>query len=178
MNIAQHDLLKRLDESLLFQLSRAGQELFHSNMLYWLAKHRPHESAPVWNLLAPGLGLPRDAEREAKNIDLAIECVDGDLILENKVLALPESEQLERYYFRRKTPANRNTRAKPKRHTEWRILSLIPIPPDEVPHPWQAVSYGDLRASLRAVHLTGSEKGHRRGLRWSDRSACRGRRRL
>jgi hypothetical protein len=32
----------------LYQLSTAGQELFHTNMLYWLATQHSGESAPLW----------------------------------------------------------------------------------------------------------------------------------
>lgn len=44
----------------LFQLSTAGQELFHTNMLFWLATEHPAESRPVWDLL--GVDAPTGAE--------------------------------------------------------------------------------------------------------------------
>jgi hypothetical protein len=143
--VNRRDLLERLDESLWFQLSLAGQELFHSNMLYWLAKYRPKESAPVWELLAPGLGVPCRAAREEKNIDLAIECAAGTLILENKVFALPRGEQLQAYHDKLGLGPG----------TAWCILSLIPT--GDVPLPWRTMSYSELLPALRAVSLPQGE---------------------
>ena len=46
--------VKALASLPLVQLSTAGMELFHTNMLYWLATERPDESVAVWN----AFGLP------------------------------------------------------------------------------------------------------------------------
>lgn len=95
--MGRSDLLARLHANLWFQLSLAGQELFHSNMLSWLAKYRSEESSPVWDLLAPGFGLPHDAAREAKDIDLTIKCAAGKLILENKVFGSLHSREMNSF---------------------------------------------------------------------------------
>ena len=60
----------------LYQLSTAGMELFHTNLLYWLATERPEESLPLWQ----SLGLPEVRadghdpfiRREWRHIDLVL----------------------------------------------------------------------------------------------------------
>lgn len=42
-----------------YQLSTAGQERFHTNLLYRLVVNRPGESRPVWELL--GVDAPLGA---------------------------------------------------------------------------------------------------------------------
>jgi alpha-beta hydrolase superfamily lysophospholipase len=39
------EVVARLGADPMYQLSTAGQERFHTNMLYWLATRRPAESA-------------------------------------------------------------------------------------------------------------------------------------
>ena len=90
-----HDVIKALGSDLTYQLSTAGQELFHSNMLYWLATQRPSESAAIWELF--DLGEPVGASREYQKVDLHVKSEDRHLFLENKVMALPDATQLERY---------------------------------------------------------------------------------
>src|SRR4051794_26469254 len=97
---ARRQLADRLIADPLYQLSTAGQELFHTNMLYWLAGQRPRESSAVWTTL--GAEPPMVGEyqplirREWQHVDLYVDCGLGrrKLVLENKILAIPTSAQL------------------------------------------------------------------------------------
>lgn len=149
-------VIERLAVNPMYQLSTAGQELFHTNMLYWLAEEKPAESAEIWKLF--GVGHPIKAHRELRHIDLQVDSDHGLLILENKVLALPDPKQLERYVNRLlalKTPDY-------KSGTSWVLLSLAP-PAFEIADcqgvTWRYCSYQDLLPALRAtlMHLEGDD---------------------
>lgn len=138
----------------MYQLSTAGQELFHTNMLYWLATYRPSESWPVWRTL--GIDAPVDGvdprgpiRREWRNIDLYIDCgmPGGKLVLENKVLAVATKRQLVDY--RAKLLADPEFRRVDARDdvTQWRLLTLLP-PTFALPDPWLPVTYADLLPAL------------------------------
>jgi hypothetical protein len=145
MKMDQQDYLSvsRLAADPMFQLSTAGQELFHSNFLYWLARERPAESHPIWDLLtvdAPASGDLVEVSREWKHVDLFIDSgvARRQLVLENKVLAVPDSSQLKRYF----AEVSSHPRVKPD-VVSWILLSLLP-PSFDVPEPWRSVTYDDL----------------------------------
>lgn len=159
-----------------FQLSTAGQELFHTNMLYWLAKHRWDESRPVWELLAPKMashGRPRDVLREKRHTDLILDAGKNlpFMVLENKVSAIPSRIQLEKYKsdLKKEYPQ--------ERPGDWTLLSNVDPHHDRhgyaSPDGWQHVSYRDLNERLGEIRLHGGEasllKGYRRLL---DRLLC------
>ena len=150
----------------LYQLSTAGQELFHTNMLFWLATQHPAESAPVWLRLGVDPPTtdgqdPRGAiRREWLHVDLYVDSgLPGrKLVLENKILAIATPEQLTRY---------RETLVKAAEHrvvdprdevTSWRLLTLLP-PAFSPPQPWEVVTYDDLVEPLEetgvSVHVIG-----------------------
>ncbi|UAK39174.1 PD-(D/E)XK nuclease family protein [Gordonia bronchialis] len=142
------DVVARLKANPMYQLSTAGQELFHSNMLYWLAKEKPDESAKIWKLF--GAAHPTEAYRELRHIDLQVDSVQGRLILENKVLALPDQRQLDQYVdklFALKEPDYRSG-------TSWWLLSLAPPAFEIAKHrgvTWRYCSYAELLPALRAT---------------------------
>lgn len=156
----------------LYQLSTAGQELFHTNMLFWLATRHPDESAPVW--LSLGVDPPSTVgpdprgaiRREWLHIDLYVDAgMPGrKLVLENKILAIATTEQLTRY---------RETVLKAAEHrvvdprdevTSWRLLTLLP-PAFSPPEPWEVVTYEDLIEPLEqtAASLEGDTAALVRG---------------
>ena len=163
MNLAHvSEVAGRLSASPMYQLSTAGQELFHTNMLYWLAVNRPYEAAPLWEALGvdvPGTTGP-DARgpilREWKHADLVIDSgMPGrKLILENKILAVATPVQLRGYHaeiIKERVYAHDTT--------SWRLLTLLP-PTFELPDPWMPVTYADLLPAVRetATNLGGSER--------------------
>ncbi len=144
-----------------FQLSTAGQELFHSNMLYWLAKYRWTESRPVWELLAPTLADRKDPPqvlREKRHIDLTLRGKKDEsfLVLENKTSAVPSRKQLEKYQddLRKKGFEG---------HGHWVLLSLIE--PASLPGPWEHVSYDKLGLALERVSLDDEDAALLKGYR-------------
>jgi hypothetical protein len=156
----------------LYQLSTAGQELFHTNMLFWLATQHPAESAPVWLRLGvdpPTTGGPdpRGAiRREWLHVDLYVDSgLPGrKLVLENKILAIATAEQLTRY---RETLANaaEHRVVDPRDEiTSWRLLTLLP-PAFSPPEPWEVVTYHDLVEPLErtAASLQGDSAALVRG---------------
>jgi hypothetical protein len=125
-------------------------ELFHTNMLYWLALHQPAESAPVWNAL--GLhsvgadGQEPFIEREWHHLDLVFCSAPGreTLVIENKIGAIPTGEQLARY-------ANTAARLAPSmKFGELKhVLLTLTAPSFDLPEPWRSVIYHDLLDELR-----------------------------
>jgi hypothetical protein len=150
--LAVVDALARLP---LFQLSTAGMELFHTNMLYWLALHQPAESAPVWNAL--GLhsvradGQEPFIEREWHHLDLVICSAPGreTLVIENKIGAIPTAEQLvrEAETVAKLAPAMKFGELK-------HVLLTLTAPSFDLPGPWRSVIYHHLLDELRETART------------------------
>lgn len=113
MNIMDTDLIVKLKQSPMFQLSLSSKELFHSNFLYWIWQISPAMFQFVITQLynvAEGTTLlnewPKgfDVLREHHNFDLCITCGKKDdkfskvwLVIENKVKSIPSHSQLIRY---------------------------------------------------------------------------------
>ena len=76
---ALNEVIDSLGSDLMYQLSTAGQELFHSNMLYWLATQAPEESKAIWALF--GLEEPTAAVREYQKVDLWVCQLNGVSLL-------------------------------------------------------------------------------------------------
>jgi PD-(D/E)XK nuclease superfamily protein len=144
----------------LFQLSTAGMELFHTNMLYWLASERPNESAAVWAALGPtNLHVDKQSafiRREWHHIDLVVAPGEDQpaLVLENKIGAIPSPGQLDGYY------AGLCSTWLPFSLELARFVLLTLTPPSFVPpEPWRSVTYWELLPALRetAQNLTGPD---------------------
>ena len=152
--------VKALARLPLFQLSTAGMELFHTNMLYWLATERPDESIAVWNAFGlPGLRIDPQSSfirREWRHIDLVVSPGDGQpaLVLENKIGAIPGPAQLDRYLAGLR-PIRLSFELDATRFV---LLTLTP-PSFALPELWRSVTYRDLLPALRetANRLTGAD---------------------
>ncbi len=166
---ARQAVVRALGADPWYQLSTAGQELFHTNMLYWLAVHRPEESRPVWDLL--GVDAPTEGGvdprgpilREWQHIDFFVDSgMPGrKLVLENKVLAIPTAAQLVGYRTKLLSMKHLDDFA-----TSWVLLSLMP-PAFSLPAPWRYVGYHDLLPALEATatNMSGEEPAPDHGLR-------------
>ncbi|MFC5263021.1 PD-(D/E)XK nuclease family protein [Kribbella qitaiheensis] len=133
-----------------YQLSTAGHELFHTNMLYWLARQHAEGSEAIWDLLA--VDAPTDSSkyrirREWKHVDLFVDAGPGQrkLVLENKVGAIPTVGQLSAYRV-----TLLRDHAFDDERTSWRLLSLLP-PTFSLPAPWRPVNYADLLPAIEAA---------------------------
>lgn len=134
-----------LAELPLFQLSTAGMELFHTNMLYWLASERPDESIAVWN----ALGLPEArmdqqspfVRREWHRTDLVVWPGDGQpaLVIENKIGGIPTPAQLDGYYAKL-----RSARPPFSLDPAEFVLLTLTRPTLTLPAPWRSVTYREL----------------------------------
>ena len=88
-----------IDEPLL-HVSLGSKELFHCNLLGWMCERFPQRARRV---LAPWLRPDRHAvtdrvRREYRHLDLVIEFAGyAPLVIENKMFALPDEGQLDRY---------------------------------------------------------------------------------
>lgn len=143
------DAAQALAKQPMYILSTAGQELFHTNFLYWLASaHAAGAAEPVFQ----ALGMPSSGtgqlsgnvvRREYRHVDLYFDAGMGSykLVLENKVSALPDPEQLTRY-------ARLFAHADHTTDMVFTLLSLVP--PHQVPEPWIAVDYDELIEPLRS----------------------------
>ena len=95
-----HSIAAALDEEPLARIMFGQRELFHSNLLAWFYEKLPVPADRVFDDLSPAadVGHPRAAEREQDHIDLVLWRPDRQPIaLENKVFALPDMAQLDRY---------------------------------------------------------------------------------
>jgi hypothetical protein len=143
----------------LYQLSTAGMELFHTNMLYWLATERPGQSFAVWQTLGlpDGLQPPQGVRREWLHIDLAAwsETDERALVLENKIGAIPNPGQLDGYYAKLRSTQLPFSLLD---STAFVLLTLTP-PSFTLPKPWSSVTYRDLLSPFRetAQQLTGTD---------------------
>lgn len=139
------EIVTELADDPLYQLSTAGQEQFHTNMLYWLIKTHPDASGPLMSLfgaLPPQPIYRTQVQREWRHLDLFVNsglgC--GKLVLENKLHSLPRVEQLTEYYDDLPTQLRTD-------ETAWVLLSLI-RPTFTMPEPWRYVDYSALHAPL------------------------------
>lgn len=102
---AVRDLVQEFENDLLFTLSLGSKELFHTNLLGWLAEHHPGVGNVLLNLWTsqPAIG-PLSAKREWRHLDLVLdEQTPGSprpatrVVVENKMFALPDLAQLTEY---------------------------------------------------------------------------------
>src|SRR5690242_9425778 len=84
----------------LFHMSHGSQELFHSDLLAWFADQFPDRAAAVfapWALPQPG-ARANLTEREVQHYDLILHLPGlAPIVIENKVLSVPDEQQLDRY---------------------------------------------------------------------------------
>lgn len=98
-------LVMRLQSNLLFSLSLGSKELFHTNLLAWVAEHRHDVADTLLQLWSgePAADTTVRAQREWNHLDLVLSDVlrHGHervrVVVENKMFALPDLAQLERY---------------------------------------------------------------------------------
>jgi len=130
---------KKLEDSIMFTLSRSSMELFHSNFLKFLF-------ISDGTLFGKIVGIKnlttKEVKREYKNIDIEITGVDGKkkYLIENKVKDIIDSEQLERI------------ETKNKNYEKYYLFSLLGdnLEKVEEKHPlWKEVGYEHIIAILK-----------------------------
>ncbi|MHA6758425.1 PDDEXK-like family protein [Streptacidiphilus sp. PAMC 29251] len=96
-------LVEDLERDPIFAMSQGSKELFHSNLLGWYLSRFP----PVAEALM-GTASPVRVFREKHHTDLMVRAVGHPtLVIENKVFALPDTDQLTRIAAKLKDSAPR-----------------------------------------------------------------------
>jgi len=90
------EVVEALKGEPLWAASSGARELFHSDMLQWLAKYEPEAFTEVFQLPAADEYC---CERERGHLDLWIAARDGgrSIVVENKLFSLPREAQLDGY---------------------------------------------------------------------------------
>ena len=93
-------LIRALTDEPLLPASLGAKELFHSNLLAWMCQRFPEQARQVFRpwLVPAEVSGPDRVRREFRHLDLVIELSGFQpLVIENKLTALPDEEQLSRY---------------------------------------------------------------------------------
>lgn len=143
-------LLKQLDVDLLWSMSRAGQELFHSNTLAFLIEEHQAASLPIRQLFDPDASGDVHVHREYRHMDLVGDGPSTRFVVENKLYSLPYPEQLHRY-LEKDLPWSKGHGADGAPSTRYTLLSLME--PSFDPKPWHRISYEQLADVLDGVAL-------------------------
>lgn len=151
-------LLDAFEADPLFAMSRAAQELYHSNVLAWLIENVPGVGGAI--LCALGIEDVENSShcevwREKRNFDLLVQTPKDslNLVVENKMYSIPSLEQLERY-TQNEVPWCKEPGSSGAPHTGYVLLSMME-PTFPLPHPWRHVSYLDLAEVMSAAPIGG-----------------------
>jgi len=88
--------LKKLDDSVMFNLSLSSKELFHSNFLAFVFKRMPDIFGKI---IGKENIIVKDVQRESRNIDILVICNNNEkYIIENKIKDVAKDEQLDSIY--------------------------------------------------------------------------------
>lgn len=108
------EIVEKLKDNPVFQISLSSKELFHSNIIAWLLEEKVGDGSPSENAKSLSeLFAPKDIDlenykvltilREKHNFDLLIVFKKNDsddfrfVVVENKFKSVPEKTQLEKY---------------------------------------------------------------------------------
>lgn len=145
-------LLSAMEGDLLWSMSRAAQELFHSNTLGWLMSQHPVPCAPLRALFEGPDPLHRlQVWREWRHLDLVAQRNDDKarFVVENKLYSIPYREQLEKY-AEVTLPWSQGHGRGGAPDTSYFLLTLMD-PNFDLPAPWRRVSYESLLRALEMV---------------------------
>src|SRR5574344_840402 len=103
--MSEDQIVKFLNDSLIYQMSLGSKELYHSNIWGWLIlndKEFIKAFIPDFDLSLFNHGKSLWPEREEKNRDILIWCEHNDkskchIVIENKIKTLPSIDQLKKY---------------------------------------------------------------------------------
>lgn len=135
-----------VNDNLIEYLSGGNHELFHTNLLAYIARHYKNLFVKLFPEVEDILTDydSDDVEREKKNFDLSIKNKQSDhdkdeylLILENKMKSFPDMEQLQNYR---------------KKGTSKAYILLSLLETDEkalIEKGWQLVKYSEVASRLR-----------------------------
>lgn len=145
-------LLEALEQDLLWSMSRAAQELFHSNTLAGLMTQHPVGSAPLRALFEGPDPMQRlKVWREWRHIALVAQRADDRkrFVVENKLYSIPYPAQLEEYAAK-PLPWSDGHGPHGAAGTSYFLLSLMD-PTFELAPPWRHLSYDNLLRALEEL---------------------------
>ena len=90
-------IIKDLSNNVMFSLSLASKELFHSNMWAWLGRKYPKMFTEIFLDEKVELDENSIILREYNNFDLYVETEEFICVFENKCKSMPNKSQLEKY---------------------------------------------------------------------------------
>lgn len=125
------EYLTILSNSIIYQMSLASRELFHSNLWAWMMQRDPRIIRDVFGL---DVASPK-IKREQQHRDISIHTADGTYIIENKFKAIPTEQQLKEY-----TEGCENFQGG--------ILTGIREPSIKLPKGWGFLGYGEIAKRL------------------------------
>lgn len=133
------DVARRIEANPLGRLMYGQRELFHSNLIGWFFDQLPDAADATFRPLAgPGADACRFVERERGHMDLVFHWPDrAPLVIENKVFALPQRDQLEEYQA-----ASAHWPHAPA------LVLLSVSAPDFDPGEWSYLSYAEFAARI------------------------------
>jgi hypothetical protein len=142
MNSKIDEIVVRLKNSPMYNLSLSSKELFHSNFLYWLGNN--NETRKIFDYIIQKLSKYENfeleietLEREKNKFDLYFESKDGKVfVIENKVKSFPNLKQLKDYQTF-------------KNNADYYILLSL-FTTEKNTAPWIKVSYNKLADELEA----------------------------
>ena len=144
-------LCRQLGEDVLFTISRASKELFHTNLIGWIAQRYPEVFVTAFEPWLQREPEQREHEvrREWRHLDLVVRLPGfAPLVVEAKVFSLPRDEQLAEYSD---LPALREL----GREVTALLLTL------DMP-PWTTATFGKCKQRWTAVPLAAVAPGLRR----------------
>lgn len=144
------DCLKPLRGDLLWAMSRAGQELFHSNTLGFLMESYPDAMLPLRRLFEGSTAAgPVETWREYRNLDLVGRSASARYVVENKLYSIPNAQQLVRY-LSKPLPWDEAPGPEGAPSTSYVLLSLM-TPAFDPPVPWVVRTYTDVSVALDEI---------------------------
>jgi hypothetical protein len=142
--------LDPLRGDLLWVMSRAGQELFHSNTLGFLMESYPGATVPLRRLFEGEAAAGRvETWRELHQLDLVGRSETNRYVVENKLYSIPYPEQLLRY-LAKPLPWEPNPPVHGAAGTNYVLLSLME-PTFGLPTPWSLCTYAQVSSALGEV---------------------------
>lgn len=139
--------LEPLRSDLLWVMSRAGQELFHSNTLGFLMEQYPDATGPLRRLFEGDTATGTvETWRELRHLDLVGRSESARYVVENKLYSIPYAGQLTRY-LAKPLPWEPKPGPGGAAGTEYVLLSLME-PSFGLPAPWLLRTYTQVSAAL------------------------------
>lgn len=142
--------LEPLRTDLLWVMSRAGQELFHSNTLGFLMERYPEATLPLRKLFEGDSAAGTvETQRELHRLDLVGRSETSRYVVENKLYAIPYAGQLKRY-LSKSLPWEPKPGPGGAEGTTYLLLALME-PSFGLPPPWALRTYAQVLAALDEV---------------------------